>query len=83
MATSSHSKFLYAVSLALQLGFLIALPLTGFLLIGIFLDRKLNSSPLFLILSLIFAFVFLFFDCLLYTSPSPRDLSTFRMPSSA
>ena len=26
---------------------------------------------------------FLFGDCLLYTSPSPRDLSTSRMPSSA
>ena len=25
----------------------------------------------------------LFADCLLYTSPSPRDLSTSRMPSSA
>ena len=25
----------------------------------------------------------LHFDCLLYTSPSPRDLSTSRMPSSA
>ena len=25
----------------------------------------------------------LFNDCLLYTSPSPRDLSTSRMPSSA
>jgi len=25
----------------------------------------------------------LFLDCLLYTSPSPRDLSTSRMPSSA
>ena len=25
----------------------------------------------------------LFWDCLLYTSPSPRDLSTSRMPSSA
>jgi len=69
MATSSHSKFLYAVSLALQLGFLIALPLTGFLLIGIFLDRKLNSSPLFLILSLIFAFVFLFFEVFHFLLP--------------
>jgi len=26
---------------------------------------------------------FRFYDCLLYTSPSPRDLSTSRMPSSA
>ena len=25
----------------------------------------------------------LYLDCLLYTSPSPRDLSTSRMPSSA
>ena len=28
-------------------------------------------------------FVAVFSDCLLYTSPSPRDLSTSRMPSSA
>ena len=27
--------------------------------------------------------IWLFFSCLLYTSPSPRDLSTSRMPSSA
>ena len=30
-----------------------------------------------------FAFAALFMICLLYTSPSPRDLSTSRMPSSA
>ena len=34
------------------------------------LTRKLNSYEAFK-------------DCLLYTSPSPRDLSTSRMPSSA
>ncbi len=28
-------------------------------------------------------FTLFFFGCLLYTSPSPRDLSTSRMPSSA
>ena len=27
--------------------------------------------------------IYLYKDCLLYTSPSPRDLSTSRMPSSA
>ena len=27
--------------------------------------------------------VTVFYNCLLYTSPSPRDLSTSRMPSSA
>ena len=30
-----------------------------------------------------FQFPYLYDDCLLYTSPSPRDLSTSRMPSSA
>ena len=29
------------------------------------------------------SFIKLFGNCLLYTSPSPRDLSTSRMPSSA
>ena len=28
-------------------------------------------------------FAVLYYNCLLYTSPSPRDLSTSRMPSSA
>ena len=31
----------------------------------------------------VFVSVFLIYPCLLYTSPSPRDLSTSRMPSSA
>ena len=35
------------------------------------------------ITELIVSIVILFSGCLLYTSPSPRDLSTSRMPSSA
>ena len=50
------TKLIYAISLALQLGFAIAIPLTGFLLLGIFLDRKFRSSPLFLLSLLIFSF---------------------------
>ena len=34
-------------------------------------------------LTLILFMIFLALACLLYTSPSPRDLSTSRMPSSA
>ena len=36
-------------------------------------DRKLKDQPKYVLST----------DCLLYTSPSPRDLSTSRMPSSA
>ena len=35
------------------------------------------------ILVLILAVIWIGWTCLLYTSPSPRDLSTSRMPSSA
>ena len=34
-------------------------------------------------IAIVFIFYLLFKPCLLYTSPSPRDLSTSRMPSSA
>ena len=37
------------------------------------LDNQVATSTLYRVLN----------DCLLYTSPSPRDLSTSRMPSSA
>eukprot|EP00831_Metopus_contortus_P081715 TRINITY_DN8656_c0_g1_i1.p1 TRINITY_DN8656_c0_g1~~TRINITY_DN8656_c0_g1_i1.p1 ORF type:complete len:205 (-),score=26.50 TRINITY_DN8656_c0_g1_i1:67-639(-) len=41
----------------------------------VFIDLPISSSK--------FAFKFISKNCLLYTSPSPRDLSTSRMPSSA
>ena len=44
-----------------------------------FLDLKVSMLPAGHILGA----VSYLFDCLLYTSPSPRDLSTSRMPSSA
>ena len=37
----------------------------------------------FIILLLTGIYLALFFDCLLYTSPSPRDVEESRMPSSA
>ncbi len=47
------SNFFYAVSLGLELGFLIALPLVFFLALGLFLDKKLKTLPIFLISSII------------------------------
>ena len=55
--------------------------------IGIFISCCLSFQLSYLCQGKVF-FVFiirniLFYSCLLYTSPSPRDLSTSRMPSSA
>ncbi len=51
-------KFFYLLSLALQLGFFIVIPLIGFLFLGIFLDKKLSTSPLFTIILFIFGLNF-------------------------
>ena len=42
------------------------------------LDRAIEDGP-----GLRYSLMGTFLTCLLYTSPSPRDLSTSRMPSSA
>lgn len=47
MADKANSKFVYAVSLAAQLGFLIVAPLTGFIWLGVFIDRFGKTAPLF------------------------------------
>ncbi|PIS39286.1 MAG: hypothetical protein COT33_02810 [Candidatus Nealsonbacteria bacterium CG08_land_8_20_14_0_20_38_20] len=48
----NNSKLLYALSLGLELGFLISLPLVFFLILGIFLDKKFQTFPIFLISSI-------------------------------
>jgi len=50
------------------------------------LSYRVGTNPLWKLcagLDLLFATAIAFLTCLLYTSPSPRDLSTSRMPSSA
>ncbi len=49
----STPKFFYAVSLGVELGFLIAVPLIIFLLAGLYFDRKLGTMPLFTIVALL------------------------------
>lgn len=46
-------RFFYILSFAWQFGFLVVLPIGGFLFLGIILDKKLNSHPFFLILGII------------------------------
>ena len=55
MSKKDNFKVLYALSLAWQLGFLIAIPLAIFLWLGILADRAFETRPLFLILGLLAA----------------------------
>lgn len=46
---------LNAVSLALNLGYMIALPLVALSFLGRFLDKKFSTSPIFLLLAILLA----------------------------
>ena len=77
-------QLIYAIEVffnGLMAGVLYALVALGFVLIykasGIF-NYAQGVMALFAAMTLVGVM-----DCLLYTSPSPRDLSTSRMPSSA
>ena len=47
---ASKINFLYALSLGMGLGLAVAIPLVAFLLLGLFIDNKFNTLPLFLII---------------------------------
>jgi F0F1-type ATP synthase assembly protein I len=55
-------KIFYALSLAAELGFLIAAPLIIFLLLGLYLDRKFGTMPLFIIIALLLNLIVTFFE---------------------
>ncbi len=42
-----------AMAVGLELGFAIAIPLVGFLLFGLWLDRRIGTTPLFMIVFLL------------------------------
>lgn len=44
------SQLLYAISFATQLGFLIAVPIGAFMLLGAWIDKQASSGPLFVML---------------------------------
>ncbi|MFH1657030.1 MAG: AtpZ/AtpI family protein [bacterium] len=53
MSQKSKSKTFYALSLAWQLGFIIIIPIGGFLFLGVLGDKVLKTKPLFLIIGLL------------------------------
>jgi F0F1-type ATP synthase assembly protein I len=52
MSTKSDFKTFYALSVAWQLGFLIAIPIASFLFLGYLGDKFFKTSPLLLIIGL-------------------------------
>jgi len=53
MGENNQNKLALAMALGLELGFAIAVPLVGFLLFGIWLDRTAGTAPLFMIVFLL------------------------------
>lgn len=53
MSGKESFKVSYALSLAVQLGFIIMASIAGFVLLSIWLDKLLHTSPIFLILGII------------------------------
>ena len=49
-------KFWYAVSLGLQLGFIVAAPIAGFILLGYQLDKHMSTHPIFLLTGIVIGF---------------------------
>ena len=63
------NNFFYAVSLGLEMGFLIALPLVIFLILGVFLDKKFESFPIYLIFAIIIGLIVTFLDVYYFILP--------------
>ena len=53
MSTKSNSKLVDALAFALELGFVIAVPIGGFIFLGFLGDRFFKTRPLFLIIGVV------------------------------
>jgi len=51
-AQTTDFKLWYALSLGLQLGFIIVVPIAGFIFIGYKIDQHFSTHPLFLMLGI-------------------------------
>ncbi len=56
-SNKEKSIFWQAVSLAFQLGYTITIPLVILALVGRFLDKRFNSSPLFLLIGIVLSMI--------------------------
>ncbi|HHE67497.1 MAG TPA: AtpZ/AtpI family protein [Candidatus Parcubacteria bacterium] len=57
-----YFKMFYALSLAWQLGFIIAVPIGGFLFLGFLADNFLKTKPLFLVIGFVAGFLITLYE---------------------
>jgi F0F1-type ATP synthase assembly protein I len=62
MKNGDRKNLFYAVSLGLELGFLIAIPIVVFLALGVFLDKTLDTFPYLMIASIFLGLIATAFD---------------------
>jgi len=67
------NNIFYLLSFASQLGLIIAIPLVGFFLLGVFLDKKLGTLPWLSLLFSILGFVFVVFEVRSYIVPILKE----------
>ena len=60
--SGSGFKTWYAISFAFQLGFIVVIPLAGFILLGLGIDKILNTFPLFLLAGVVAGFVMTIYE---------------------
>lgn len=58
----NNFKTFYALSIAWQLGFLIAVPIGGFMFLGFLTDDFFHSSPVFLILGFLVGIIVVIYE---------------------
>lgn len=54
---SNNNNLAVAMGLGLELGFMIALPIVGFMLLGLWLDKKIDTMPLFALIGLVIGLI--------------------------
>ena len=73
MPPPKNYKTFYALSIAWQLGFLIAFPIVGFLFLGLLIDNYFKTKPLFLILGTSVGILITFYEVYHILSPLIKE----------
>lgn len=83
MNNKSNSKLFDALAFALELGFVIAVPIGGFIFFGFLADRFLGTRPLFLISGAVVGLIVSFYTAYRSLIPFMKDKEKKAMKKSA
>lgn len=73
MGKSKNFRIFYALSFAWQLGFLIAIPMAGFILLGLFIDKIFETRPTALIFGICIGFAINIYEIYHILKPLIKD----------